>query len=112
MTIPAKRKDGWMVGRWDLSNTICEAKSSTNATVLIIATINVLSGNVMDLAGCCLLDGGIHLILRIQGGIRASSWMSELSGDATLIVWQGMMSKIGMISNTLWLLPLLNAMPM
>ena len=83
MTIPTESEDDWMVGTWVLPDTILEAKSSTNITVSIIANIDVLSGDVMDLAGLYLSDGGIRLVLRIQGGVRASSWMPGLSGGLT-----------------------------
>jgi hypothetical protein len=83
MAIPAESEDDWMVGTWDLPDTILKAKSSTNITVSIIATIDVLSGDPGDLAGLYLSDGGIRLVLRIQGGVRASSWMPGLSGGAS-----------------------------
>jgi len=67
MTIPVESEEDWMVGTWVLPDTILEAKSSTDIKVSIIVTIDVLSGDVMDLAGLYLSDGGIRLVLRIQG---------------------------------------------
>jgi len=82
MTIPAESPDDLMIGKWELPVTILEAKSSTNITVPINANIDDLSGDGVTFL-LSLFKWGGPLVIRIQGGMKASSWLPALSGSAS-----------------------------
>ncbi len=85
MTILAKSEDDWMIATWHLPGTFLEVKSSTNITVSVINNIDVmndLNDDRRDFLSGLSTDGG-PIVLRIQGGAKASSWLLGGRGSAS-----------------------------
>jgi len=75
MTIPTESKVDLTIATWEVPDTDLEANSSTEVPVSVTFTIDFSDGG--DLAG--LFASGGPLELRIQGGIKATSWVPGLA---------------------------------
>lgn len=73
-TIPTESEDDLIIATWEVPDTELEGNSSTEVPVSVTFTIDFSDGG--DLAG--LFVSGGPLELRIQGGIKGTSWIPGL----------------------------------